>query len=231
MLWEVLIRGCAWGLSPRGLRRPVSGNRGVIFLWRWHISGPRFMLALVRVFQSVRGSSESSSSWSEAELGATICLWLCFLCEYEESFGIASEGATYWSEVDWLSTSRGGSAGPTSTSIASDWALVLDLGVGRSRWAAMLLDGPAFEAWGEGSTSAGFLIANSSRSDWNASDMDAWKEPICCWICIFKESPRDFSRFLWILFCKTVPGVGGTALAGVFNDKELKASGWGRGVR
>ena len=31
--------------------------------------------------------------------------------------------------------------------------------------------------------------------------------------------------FELILFCKTVPGVGGTDLAGVFKDKELKARG------
>ena len=213
MLWEVLIR--SWALEGLEDLCLATGE--------WSSSEDDtyldldLCLPLSECFLGlgwIRGSSESSSSWSEAELGVTVCLWLCFLCEYKVSFGIASEGATYWSEEVWLSTSRGGSAGPTSTSIASDCALVLDLGGGRSRWAAELLDGPAFEAWGEGSTSAGFLTANSSRSDWNASNMDAWKEPICCWICIFKESPRDFSRFLWILFCKTVPGVGGTALAG-----------------
>ena len=57
------------------------------------------MLALVRVFLR--------SSWMDPRFvgiliqlvrgraRATVCLWLCFLCEYEESFGIASEGATY----------------------------------------------------------------------------------------------------------------------------------------
>ena len=51
MLWEVLIRSYSWGLSPRGLKRPVSGYRGVILLWgKWHVSRSWFMFALVRVF-------------------------------------------------------------------------------------------------------------------------------------------------------------------------------------
>ena len=55
--------------------------------------------------------------------------------------------------------------------------------------------------------------------------MDAGKEPICCCKLIFKEFPRDFSRFVSIFCCKAVPGVGGTVLAGVLRDKELKGRG------
>ena len=40
--------------------------------------------------------------------------------------------------------------------------------------------------------------------------------------------PRDFSSLFSILFCKTVPGVGGT-LRGVFKDKPSKRRGWGQG--
>ena len=46
---------------------------------------------------------------------------------------------------------------------------------------------------------------------------------------MFKELPKDFSRFVSILCCKAVPGVGGTDLAGVLSDKELKGRGLGRG--
>ena len=132
MLREVLIRS-----SPRGLRRPVSGYRGLILLWgRWHISGPGFMFTLISVFEA------------ETEV------WFTSVC---------------------------------------------------------------------------FLDVNSSRSDWKASNIDAWKEPICCCIWMFSELPRDFSRFVSILCCKAVPGVGGTVWAGVLSDKKLKGRGWGRG--
>ena len=46
---------------------------------------------------------------------------------------------------------------------------------------------------------------------------------------MFSELPRDFSRFVSILCCKAVPGVGGTDLAGVLSDKELKGRDCGRG--
>ena len=60
---------------------------------------------------------------------------------------------------------RGGSAGPKSTSIASLGILVPDLGGGKSRGAAVLLDEPGLEARREGSTSTFCFAANSSRSD------------------------------------------------------------------
>ena len=41
--------------------------------------------------------------------------------------------------------------------------------------------------------------------------------------------PRDFSKFDSIFCCKAVPGVGGTVLAGVLRDNELKGRGCGRG--
>ena len=41
--------------------------------------------------------------------------------------------------------------------------------------------------------------------------------------------PRDFSKFDSILCCKVVAEVGGTALAGVLIDNELKGRGCGRG--
>ena len=41
--------------------------------------------------------------------------------------------------------------------------------------------------------------------------------------------PRDFSKFDSIFCCNAVPGVGGTALGGVFRDNELKGRGCGRG--
>ena len=37
-----------------------------------------------------------------------------------------------------------------------------------------------------------------------------------------------FPSLLSILFCNAVPGVGGT-VCGVFNDKDSKRKGWGRG--
>ena len=43
------------------------------------------------------------------------------------------------------------------------------------------------------------------------------------------ESPRDFSNLASIFCCKAVPGVGGTVLAGVLRDNELKGRGHGRG--
>ena len=46
---------------------------------------------------------------------------------------------------------------------------------------------------------------------------------------MLSELPRDFSRFASIFCCKAVPGVGGTVLAGVLRDNELKGKGWGRG--
>ena len=233
MLWEVLIRSYSWGLSPRGLRRPVSGYRGVILLWgKWHVSRSWFMLSecFLDLEEGIRGSSESSISWSEAELGSTGCLWLCFLWEYETSSGWPSEGATYWSEESWVDTRRGGSAGPYSTSIASLGMLVPGLGGGKSRGAAVLLDEPGFEARSEDSTSTFCFAANSSRIDWKASNMDAWKVPICCCKCIFKESPSDFSMFFWILFCKAVPGVGlGWCFQGQGTEgKRLWTGGWGK---
>ena len=41
--------------------------------------------------------------------------------------------------------------------------------------------------------------------------------------------PRDFSKFDSIFCCKAVPGVGGTVLAGVLRENELKGRGCGRG--
>ena len=41
--------------------------------------------------------------------------------------------------------------------------------------------------------------------------------------------PRDFSKLYSIFFCKTVPGVAGTVLAGVLIHNELKGRGCGRG--
>ena len=46
---------------------------------------------------------------------------------------------------------------------------------------------------------------------------------------MFNELPRDLSRFASIFYCKAVPGVGGTVLAGVLSDNELKGRGCGRG--
>ena len=46
---------------------------------------------------------------------------------------------------------------------------------------------------------------------------------------MLSELPRDFSRFASIFCCKAVPGVGGTVLAGVLRDNELKGRGSGRG--
>ena len=46
---------------------------------------------------------------------------------------------------------------------------------------------------------------------------------------MLRESPRDFCKFISIFCCKAVPGVGGTVLAGVLRDKELKGRGCGRG--
>ena len=46
---------------------------------------------------------------------------------------------------------------------------------------------------------------------------------------MFSVLPRDFSKFDSILCCKAVPGVGGTALAGVLIDNELKGRGCGHG--
>ena len=40
---------------------------------------------------------------------------------------------------------------------------------------------------------------------------------------------RNFSKFDSIFYCKAVPGVGGTVLAGVLIDKELKGRGCGCG--
>ena len=40
--------------------------------------------------------------------------------------------------------------------------------------------------------------------------------------------PRDFSSLLSIVFCKAVPGVGGT-VRGVLKDKDSKCNSWGRG--
>ena len=46
---------------------------------------------------------------------------------------------------------------------------------------------------------------------------------------MLSELPRDISRFVSIFCCKAAPGVGGTVLAGVLRDNELKGRGWGRG--
>ena len=54
--------------------------------------------------------------------------------------------------------------------------------------------------------------------------MEAWKTPICCnWM--LKVLPRDFSSLDSIFCCKAVAGVGGTDLAGVFRDNDLKSRG------
>ena len=41
--------------------------------------------------------------------------------------------------------------------------------------------------------------------------------------------PRDFSKFDSIFCCKAVPGVGGTVLACILRDHELKGRGCGCG--
>ena len=64
--------------------------------------------------------------------------------------------------------------------------------------------------------------------DFIVSSMDAWKTPISCLSWMLKVLLRDFSSLLSILFCNAVPGVGGT-VCGVFNDKDSKHKGWGRG--
>ena len=46
---------------------------------------------------------------------------------------------------------------------------------------------------------------------------------------MLSESPRDFSNLASIFCCKAVPGVGGTVLAGVLRDNELKGRGCGCG--
>ena len=61
-----------------------------------------------------------------------------------------------------------------------------------------------------------------------ASSMDAWKTPICCSSWMLNWLPRDFSSLLSILFCKAVPGVGGTVW-GVLKDKDSKRKGSGHG--
>ena len=45
---------------------------------------------------------------------------------------------------------------------------------------------------------------------------------------MFSVLPRDFSKFDSIFCYKAVPGVGGTVLAGVLMDNELKGRGCGR---
>ena len=39
---------------------------------------------------------------------------------------------------------------------------------------------------------------------------------------------QGFFKPTFFLFCNAVPGVGGT-VCGVFNDKDSKRTGWGRG--
>ena len=68
----------------------------------------------------------------------------------------------------------------------------------------------------------------SSLRDFIASSIDTWKTPISCLSWMLNVLPRDFSSLLSILFCNAVPGVGAT-VCGVFNDKDLKHRGWGRG--
>ena len=71
------------------------------------------------------------------------------------------------------------------------------------RLTAVREDVPGLEAETEvWSTSVCFLEVNSSRSDWKASNIEAWKEPICCCKWMFSELPRDFSRFVSVLCCK-----------------------------
>ena len=43
------------------------------------------------------------------------------------------------------------------------------------------------------------------------------------------RDPKDFSSFVSNFCYKAVPGVGGTVLAGVLNDKASKARGGGQG--
>ena len=74
-----------------------------------------------------------------------------------------------------------------------------------------------------------FLDVNSSWRDWKASNIDAWKDPICCCKWMLSVLPRDFSNFDSIFCCKAVPGVGGKVFAGIFEDNDLKGRGWGCG--
>ena len=46
---------------------------------------------------------------------------------------------------------------------------------------------------------------------------------------MFSVLPRDFSTLDSVFCCKAVPGVGGTVLAGVLIDNELKGRGCGHG--
>ena len=54
----------------------------------------------------------------------------------------------------------------------------------------------------------------------NASNMEAWKTPICCCKWMLKVLPRDFSSLDSIFCCKAVPVVGGTDFAGVLTDND-----------
>ena len=45
---------------------------------------------------------------------------------------------------------------------------------------------------------------------------------------MLRVDPRDFCKLFSILFCKAVPGEGGT-FCGVFKDKDSNLRGWGRG--
>ena len=73
-----------------------------------------------------------------------------------------------------------------------------------------------------------FHRMHSSLRDFIASSMDAWKTPSCCWSWMLSWLPRGFSSLFSTLFCKAVPGVGGTVW-GVLKDKDSKCKGWGRG--
>ena len=53
-----------------------------------------------------------------------------------------------------------------------------------------------------------------------ASNIVAWNTPISCFSWMLKVDPRDFCKLVSILFCKAVPGVGGTVF-GVLFDKGL----------
>ena len=81
MLRLVLIRVSPRGLSPKGLRRPVFSPRGLIFEGlinedETYLDLDLYLLlsaCFLGLVDDIRGWSDSSEYWSEADLGPTSC--------------------------------------------------------------------------------------------------------------------------------------------------------------